>query len=73
MGKKPGGVYVIKPVYLCDPFLNRECTKESCGIYCKNTLHKEFSRRNEKGEPIIAEYINILDGVIPGRKNANTK
>lgn len=64
---------MIKPVYLCDPFLNKECTKESCGRYCKNTIKKEYSRRNEKGEPIIVEYVNILDEKKPGRKHATCK
>ena len=48
-------------VYKCDPTKNKECTKESCRIYCNHTTKPEYSVDGKKYKwiPSTGEIIEI--------------
>lgn len=65
MGKKPGGLGVMKsniiPAYICDYKRVKDCLKSECQKDCFKTLKRERAKLDEKGKPIIAGFVKIAD------------
>lgn len=51
----------VKIIYRCDPNKNKECTKESCRIYCNHTTNPEYSvdGKKYKWNPLTDEDMEI--------------
>lgn len=53
----------LPPRYLCDPRVNTECRKSSCGFYgrgsCKATLDPAFAVRDLVGNPILYDELSV--------------
>ena len=49
--------------YICDPTRAKQCPKTGCWYFregpCQCTKHKEYAKRDEKGNPIIARPIDL--------------